>query len=271
MKLHQLWWAHARVPLMAFVLLSTLFATSWTDIAIARAVFFDPAAMRWVGADSWWTNEFLHTGGRWFIRGLVACALALCIAGCMDRDLRKLRRPAAYFVLAVVLSTAIVGLLKTLTNVDCPWDLAEFGGRFPFVELFANRPDGLRHGNCFPAAHASSGYALLALYFVFRERNGPLAKLGLGAGVISGLIFGIAQQSRGAHFVSHDVWSAFLVWMISLTVYAFVFQARLWSADPKARAGYVPHDAPAATSRLVIDRHADLHGRAGGLAGAARQ
>ena len=34
-----------------------------------------------------------------------------------------------------------------------------------------------------------------------------------------------AQQACGAHFVSHDVWSAWLVWTISLSVYTFAFKA----------------------------------------------
>ncbi len=41
-------------------------------------------------------------------------------------------------------------------------------------------------------------------------------------------MFGIAQQARGAHFVSHDLWSAFLVWTVTLSIYAFAFRARLW-------------------------------------------
>jgi membrane-associated PAP2 superfamily phosphatase len=43
-----------------------------------------------------------------------------------------------------------------ITNVDCPWDLRSFGGRFPHVHLFAATPAGLRQAYCFPAAHASS-------------------------------------------------------------------------------------------------------------------
>jgi membrane-associated PAP2 superfamily phosphatase len=140
------------------------------------------------------------------------------------------RRPAAYFVLAVVLTVGITGALKTITNVDCPWDLRAFGGRFPYVSLFGDRPDELRPGRCFPAAHASSGFALMALYFVFRERNQRLAYLGLATGMLVGLVFGLAQQARGAHFLSHDLWSAMLAWFIALTLYAFGFRTQLWTA-----------------------------------------
>jgi membrane-associated PAP2 superfamily phosphatase len=215
-------------PLALFVLLAGIFAMTPLDVTIARAAFFDSAHAHWIGADSWIVNGLLHTGGRWAIRGLVALALAFWIATYVERDWRALRRPTAFFIVATILSIGVVGLLKTLTNVDCPWDLVPFGGRFPFVELFADRPDTLRLGRCFPAAHASSGYALLALYFTFRERYAGLAKIGLAVGLATGLTFGLAQQARGAHFVSHDLWSAFLVWTVTLSVYTFGFRARLW-------------------------------------------
>jgi membrane-associated PAP2 superfamily phosphatase len=224
------WWSHLQVPLALFLVLAAVFAMTPLDVTIARAVFFDTAHAQWIGAHDWIINELVHTGGRWIIRVLVALALALWIATYVRQEWRAVRRPAAYFTISAVLSIGIVGLLKTVTNVDCPWDLSLFGGRFPYVELFADRPDALRAGHCFPAAHASSGYALLALYFVFRERHAGLAKLGLALGLLTGLGFGIAQQARGAHFLSHDLWSAFIVWTVLLSVYTFAFQGRLWES-----------------------------------------
>src|SRR6185436_15480747 len=224
------WWSHLQVPFALFVVTATVFAVTPLDEHIARAVFFDAASAQWIGAHSWVINELLHTAGRWAIRAMVALVLALWVATFVRRDWRTLRRPAAFLTIAMLLSMGVVGLLKTVTNVDCPWDLVPFGGRFPYVELFADRPDALRAGRCFPAAHASSGYALLALYFVFRERHARLAKLGLGVGLLAGLTFGLAQQARGAHFVSHDLWSAFLVWTTTLSVYALAFRARLWES-----------------------------------------
>jgi membrane-associated PAP2 superfamily phosphatase len=225
------WWSHLQVPFALFVVTATVFAVTPLDEHIARAVFFDAASAQWIGAHSWVINELLHTAGRWAIRAMVALVLAFWVATFVRRDWRTLRRPAAFLTIAMLLSMGVVGLLKTVTNVDCPWDLVPFGGRFPYVELFADRPDALRAGRCFPAAHASSGYALLALYFVFRERHARLAKLGLGVGLLAGLTFGLAQQARGAHFVSHDLWSAFLVWTTTLSIYALAFRARLWESE----------------------------------------
>lgn len=223
------WWQHTRVPLAVFILLATIFATTQFDPDIARALFFDSVHHRWIGADSWWTNELIHSGGQWVARSLVAAAIVLWAATFVKPDLLELRRPTAYFIVATVLSISIVGSLKLVTNVNCPWALADFGGIQPYVHLFSHRPPLMHAGHCFPAAHASAGYALIAFYFVFRERNVRLARIGVAATIVAGLIFGLAQQSRGAHFVSHDVWSAFLVWLICVTVYAFAFKTRLWN------------------------------------------
>lgn len=265
------WWQYTRAPLAFFAVAASVLATTWTDVAIAQTIFFDPARMQWIGEGSWWANDFLHVGGRWAVRGIVAIALALWVATYLDSELRALRRAAAYFVMSVALCVGVVGLLKMSTNVDCPWDLSEFGGDFPFVHLFADRSDALRYGHCFPAAHASSGYALVALYFVFRERYGLLAKLGLGLGMLAGLIFGIAQQSRGAHFVSHDLWSAFIVWMISLALYSFAFKARLWHSAQPSQAGPRGHEAPVAAGRLVVGGSAPVRCGVRGLPGAPHQ
>ena len=34
------------------------------------------------------------------------------------------------------------------------------------------------------------------------------------------MLFGFSQQLRGAHFLSHDVWSAAICWLTALGVYA---------------------------------------------------
>jgi membrane-associated PAP2 superfamily phosphatase len=221
------WWRHARWPLLLFVAAALLFGTTSIDTMIAGAAFFQEADQQWRGSGNWWIDQVIHTGGRWAVRLVVALALAQWIASFIDDTLEHLRRSAAYLAIAIVTTVGVVGLLKTLTNVDCPWDLQAFGGHFPYVQLFAARPDDLRRAHCFPAAHASSGYALMALYFVAYERSRRLALAGLSIGLAFGLIFGIAQQARGAHFASHDLWSAFLAWIVCLTLYVFVFRARL--------------------------------------------
>src|SRR5207342_1086221 len=110
------------------------------------------------------------------------------------------------------LSTGIVGALKATTNVDCPWDLAEFGGDRPYVSLFADRPDSLPRARCFPGAHASSGFAFLFGYFLLRDGARRRARWALAAAILLGVAFSVGQEARGAHFISHDLTSAAIVW-----------------------------------------------------------
>ncbi|MFL6620356.1 MAG: phosphatase PAP2 family protein, partial [Povalibacter sp.] len=196
--------------------------------AIARALFYDPSAHSWIGAGVIWVEALIHSGGRLLIGVLLSASLCIWMVARLNPQISELRRPATYFSLSVILSIGCIALLKLLTNVHCPWSLEVFGGHYPYIELFSPRPQALKTGQCFPAAHASCGYALLALFFVFRERSRRLARTGIVVAILAGLLFGISQQSRGAHFLSHDVWSAFIVWAIAASLYVFAFRARLW-------------------------------------------
>jgi membrane-associated PAP2 superfamily phosphatase len=48
--------------------------------------------------------------------------------------------------------------------------------------------------------------------------------------ILVGAVFSFGKEARGAHFLSHDLWSASIVWFVELALYAGVFRARLWQA-----------------------------------------
>lgn len=257
-----LWWRDVRWPLGVFAVTALAISLFNLDIALARWAFFDAATLHWRGAGTWWANDLIHDAGRWLVRLIAAGAFGLWIATFLRRQLLPYRKPAGFLALGIVLTVGVVGLLKVVTDVDCPWDLTLFGGHFPYVRLFADRPDGLRHAQCFPAAHASSGYSLMALYFVARERGVRLARHGLSVGVLMGLIFGLAQQARGAHFLSHDLSGAVLAWLIPSSLYSFGFRRRLWDAKDWLRTPQPVHSsAPPA-----IDPESPLHASEGTVA-----
>lgn len=226
------WWTHAFAPLAAFVACISIIALAGLDQRIAAALFHDAATGAWIGRGSWWAEQLLHDGGRNAVRLLGLAGLALLIASRFRDDLRHWQRPAAYFVVSLLLVTGLAGGLKALTNVDCPWDLQQFGGTRPYVGLLEDRPDALPHAACFPGAHSSSGFALLCLYFLLRHRGRVPAALGLAAGLVTGAVFSFAQQARGAHFLSHDLWSLAIAWYTCLGLYVRVFGADLACVRP---------------------------------------
>lgn len=214
------WLRHAAVPAALFALVSVALALTEWNAAIARAWAFD-GAHGWIGRGAWWAEDLLHDGGRNLVRAIAALCL---LSAVLARRGSGLRRTAFYLFGAIAASTLLVGTLKQVTNVDCPWDLAGFGGSRPYLHLFADRPDCLPHAACFPGAHSASGFALIAFYFAFRDRNRRAARWGAALGLATGIAFSIAQEARGAHFLSHDLTSAFLAWCVSLILYAKVLR-----------------------------------------------
>jgi membrane-associated PAP2 superfamily phosphatase len=217
------WRLHMWRPLLAFALAFAILEIFSLDRVIAREWYYNVHTSRWLGAGSgqWWARGLLHTGGRWMVRGVAACALVLWAMSFGVEYLRRWRQSAGFVLLSMLSATLIVGALKGVTNVDCPWDLSGFGGDSPYVALFADRPDVLAHAQCFPGAHASSGFALMCFYFVFRDRSRAVARGMLWAGLAVGITFSIGQEARGAHFLSHDLASAAIVWFVQLGLYAW--------------------------------------------------
>ena len=208
----QFWISHAVWPAAVFVAAFTAIAVFDVDRRLAHAWFYDAARHQWLGAGAgaWWARDLLHTHGRWLIRIAFLAASVVWIAGFRSK---KYRRPAAYAVLAIVMSTTLVGGLKAVTNVDCPWNLQGFGGDRPYIPILASRPAALLRAKCFPGAHSSSGFALMFGYFLFRGSSPRRARLALAGGAGVGLLFAFGQEARGAHFISHDLASAFIVWI----------------------------------------------------------
>ena len=214
------WAVGAALPLAA-LLLEYSGADRWLLDAI-----HDPVAGAFPLADAWWTNQLLHEGGRALVRIIAVGALLVAVAGRAWRRLRPVRGAALYVFVGIALGCGLVNTLKATTNVDCPWSLARYGGDRPYVHVFAHRPDALPRARCFPAGHAAGGYSLLALYFVALALGWRRPRLWLLPGVLTGVVFGVGQWLRGAHFPSHDLWAAAVCWLVAAALYELMLRPR---------------------------------------------
>lgn len=178
---------------------------------------------RWLLRDSWITQGLIHHDGRVASSVAALIMVVLALVPWRGTQQRRLRRPAGYLALCVMLSTAMVSLLKRWTQMDCPWDISRYGGARPLLGLFESR-HGLAASGCFPAGHASAGYAWVALYFVALAYRPSWRWPALAVGLVAGLVFGIAQQLRGAHFLSHDLWSLTICWLMALVLYLWMLR-----------------------------------------------
>lgn len=164
--------------------------------------------------DHWFLTNVLHSGAKWLAWGLVLF-LSVSVTwptGLLER-LSMSRR--AQLAATAFIASGFVSLLKAGSHISCPWDLREFGGVAHHISHWAgwSKFDG-GSGGCFPAGHATTGFAFVGGYFALRKDLPRLARIWLAAALFAGLVLGVSQQLRGAHFMSHTLWSAWICWML---------------------------------------------------------
>lgn len=212
------WLWHVAVPLLLFVFAAAACEITHVDLVLADR-FYDFAAGIWPARNSWWAEWLIHKRGRDLVAVTASFSFIAWVLSFQVARLRPMRWTALYLLLTICLGTGLVTLGKDLTGRHCPWDMERYGGSVPYTRLFEGNPPSEKKGRCFPAGHAAGGFSLMGLYFVMRDRRSGLARLGLATGFILGSIYGYAQMARGAHFLSHTVWTAAVCWFAALGLY----------------------------------------------------
>jgi len=213
---------HLCPALLAAATLLVLDATS-VDSAVS-GWFFDSARrifpLRYDVAFEVVTHQWAK-----YVVVLTACAvIASWLMSFALPPLRPLRRVLLFLGLALTLAPATVTLLKSMNARNCPYDLAEYGGHAPRLRLLEPAPPGTTAGHCFPGGHASAGYCLFAFYFAGRALGSRrLMRAGFWGGLAAGSLLGLARIAQGAHFLSHNLWSAVVCWLAILGIYVAIF------------------------------------------------
>lgn len=212
---------HYVLPVFA-MLTGILFQYSGIDIWFEH-FFYDEKHHTWPYDHNWFASHVIHRGGQ-FVMMLYAKGLVIfAICTLFIKKLRTYRKAAWYLVLASLTGVAIIGKLKEITHIYSPWDLLVFDGKYPHIRLFDTVTSSAPVGYAFPAGHAGGGFALLSFYFLFREKEHPFRYYFLAAALGVGLIFGLAQDIRGAHMLSHDLFSFALCWLGCMGWYLLFF------------------------------------------------
>lgn len=193
-------------------------------IALWDALGWDLALARWAGSPQGfaWRSAPLLVLALHEVPRLVSLGLVLGLLAGMAWPWGFLRRLAwqerLQLAASVLAAMAAASLVKRLSSTSCPWELAEFGGVARYVSHWAWGVRDGGGGHCFPAGHASAGFGFVAGWFVLRRSAPGLARRWLLAALAAGLVLGLAQQLRGAHYLSHTLWSAWICWTVGLTV-----------------------------------------------------
>ncbi|RAU47020.1 MULTISPECIES: phosphatase PAP2 family protein [unclassified Pseudomonas] len=210
-------WVYVGIPAATALALLLLELTS-LDMSIAQWAY-DPAAGGFIGKHSYFLENVLHDRAKQAVIALGLLSFAAFVASFFVGPLQSWKRELGCLVLSMALSTSFVTPVKAVTAVQCPWSLTQFGGTETYSELLAPRPQTDKPGRCWPGGHAATGFTLFALFFLFRDRRPRLAKAGLVFAFGLGTVFSVGRMLQGAHFFSHNVWTAVFCWLICLGAY----------------------------------------------------
>ncbi len=208
--------------LLALILLLEYY-TNWdTDL---QNRFYDAENHRWM------INPEKHKQlSIFFYQGLKNILIAsgiFCLgylgASVKYASLKTNRKAILTFLLCIIFVPLIVAGAKYITNVYCPYQLDIYNGSYPFVRIIADYPDGFiqpKPGRCFPAGHATAGFAFMALFYCFKNMRYRVA--GLFLGILLGWTAGIYQMMRGQHFLSHTFFSMVASFLVIMLINALV-------------------------------------------------
>lgn len=191
---------------LAGLALLMLWDSSGLDLALLRQVG-DADGFAW--RNHWLTAGLLHQGGRWLSVALFVLTVVIAL-----RPVGPWRgvtpRERLWGLGVTIVCLVLIPLLKRHSLTSCPWELQEFGGVAHYVSHWRFGVGDGGPGHCFPSGHASGAFSFLALAVMLRARRPAVARTVLVALCLVGGAFGLAQMMRGAHYLSHTLYTAWL-------------------------------------------------------------
>lgn len=210
-----------QVWLTAFILVTTVlfFGLSGVDIWVQRH-FYNPLTHQWIIDANNEVLKFIFYDG---IKRLLIVIALLFLLGLMlgwkKQWMRSYRRGLIIVVLSSIFVPLGVGSLKAVTNIPCPKNLDIFDGTYPHTCVWEkyNRKDCyVEKQKCWPAGHASGGFALLSLIFLFHSRKNKIVAASVA--MVIGWSMGSYKMLIGDHFLSHTTITMILAWLLILLI-----------------------------------------------------
>lgn len=218
------WRNHLYLPSCVFILIAIAFELGGVDIWLADK-FYAWEGGTWALKNAWITSTIIHQTGKKFSLLIAVIILAALCISYFSQYFRQYRRELVYLLLAAGGGSVLISILKSISHVSCTWDFSRYGGTMEYAGVYTQILN-MSGDNCFPAGHASGGYAWLAFYFLGVYKQSKWRWAGLGFALSVGLVFGISQQLRGAHFITHDLWTLAICWFFSLFVFKLMLSGK---------------------------------------------
>lgn len=209
-----------QIFLIIIILTITIIFFALTDVDIVlQDYFFNTKTHTWILNKHTEPYHFIFYSGMKKLLLLIGVFfLITLIFFRKNKHINPYKKGLFIVVLSAALVPFTVGELKTYTNMPCPKNEIHYGGEYPRTAVWESYPVSFNkpHIKCWPAGHASGGFALLSLFFLFkRKRN---RKIAFTSAMVIGWSMGLYKMLIGDHFLSHTIIAMLLAWLIILLI-----------------------------------------------------
>lgn len=209
------------------LLIATIAFFQWSDTDIViQNLFYDFEMKSWlIDKKEPILRLFLYSGLKIVLIIFGLSILSVLLFFRKKSFVQEYKKGLIIVLASMILVPVAIGTLKATTNTPCPHDIKHFYGTYPAVKVLDIYPkDFLQKSKarCWPAGHASGGFALMSLFFLFKSpRN---RKKALIVALFIGWTMGLYKMLLGDHFLSHTIVTMLLSWLLILIVVKIVFR-----------------------------------------------
>lgn len=216
---------HILYSMYTLTLITFLFEATSIDVWIQN-MFFDSLNQ------TWWIDKYeepyrviFYLLPKYSVILLALAIITLYVYSHRQNYSKYFQKSILVVILSLILVPSFIGLLKATTNGACPAQTELYGGDVPYVKAFELLPESfesMRKYKCFPAGHASGGFALLSLVFLFHKPKSRLLIVSFAVSI--GWIMGGYKMAIGDHFLSHTLTTMILSWILICSIAAVTFR-----------------------------------------------
>ena len=227
---------HILYSMYALTLIAFLFETTNSDIWVQN-LFFNASNQTWIIDKYEEPYRFVfYLFPKYSIILLALSLIAFYFISCRRKYAKHFQKRLLVVIFSLIIVPSVIGGLKATTNGACPAQIELYGGDVPYVKAFELMPESFestKKYKCFPAGHASGGFALMSLLFLFYRAKYQYIAVVVAASI--GWVMGIYKMLIGDHFLSHTLTTMTLSWLIICLIAAVVFRT-LHFPNPKPNA-----------------------------------
>ena len=210
------------IALTAVILVGCIYFFGISDLdTLVQDIFYNIKTSTWVLSSSVQPYKFIFYDGVKKLLILFAVAMLILLVFFRKKAfVSRYKKGLMVVVLSAILVPVVVGGLKKYTDMPCPRDEVRYGGVYPRTAVWQSYDKEFRlthkRTKCWPAGHASGGFALMSLFFLFHTKRNRI--LALVSGVTIGWLMGGYKMIIGDHFLSHTVITMVLAWFLILLI-----------------------------------------------------